>query len=48
MLHVMRARCLPEPEAMEAGTASLELMDWFGAHRAQTGGEVMSAGGQSE
>ena len=34
-LYVMLARCLPELEEIEGGNASLELVDWFQAHRTE-------------
>ena len=47
LLYVMLARCLPELEEIEGGTASLELMDWFYAHRTEIEIGIMSIGGQN-
>ena len=44
MLYTMLARCLPELGEMEGGTVGLELIDWFGAHRAEIEAGIMSTG----
>ena len=47
LLYVMLARCLPELEEIKGGTASLELLDWFYAHRTEIEIGIMSIGGQN-
>ena len=47
LLYVMLARCLPELEEIKGETASLELLDWFYAHRTEIEIGIMSIGGQN-